>query len=161
MNSVPKRLNNHEKPELNTDFVRYPYGNSPVRIIGYWKIHHGYDYGPEALDYEDHSMTLLHQRPSHYRSFWVVFLATTSICIWYYTWLEFPFPGTFFGQSYMDLKMNGIKYLNNDEEYHNWNSMLSEFNAKLKAAEDAENADDEEPADTPAESDLEEVTPEE
>ena len=33
--SVPMRLKFHEKPENNFDFERYPYGHTPVKIIGY------------------------------------------------------------------------------------------------------------------------------
>ena len=143
LKSVPQRLRNHEKPERGFDFERLPYGNTPVKEIGYWKIHHGYDFGPEQLDYEDHSFGMLHQRPTHWRSFWVIFGASTSLCFWYYTWYEFPNFGIMFGQSYMDLKMNGIKYLNHDEKYHDWEGLLDQFNKILKAEEDGEGGEEE------------------
>ena len=139
-NIVPLRLKNHEKPERNYDFIRHPYGNTPIPIVGYWKINHGYDFGPEQLDYEDHSMTMLHQRPSHWRSFGLIFLATASLCVWYFIWLEYPAPGILFGQGYMDPAMNGIKYLNRDENYHNWDKLLAQFKENIAK----QNAEDEE-----------------
>lgn len=157
-NSVPQRLRFHEKPENNYDFVRYPYGNSPVKVVGFWKIYHNYDFGPEQLDYEDHSMTMLHQRPTHFRSFWVVFMAVASWCWLYFVWVEMPFPGIMLGQSSMNVKLNGIKYLNDDENYHNWDSLLKKFETNLalqKAAEEAEE-EGESSGDAP-ESDLVEV----
>ena len=159
LRAVPLRLKFHEKPENNFDFVRYPYGNTPVKEVGYWKIHHGYDFGPEQLDYEDHSFAMLHQRPTHWRSFWVIFAATASLCFWYYTWLEFPFFGTMWGQSHMNLAMNGIKYLNDDENYHNWDALLAQFNKKI--AEEDEEPAEESSEEKPAESDLVEIQAEE
>lgn len=152
---MPQRLKFHEKPENNVDFIRYPYGNSPVKEVGYWKIHHGYDFGPEQLDYEDHSYHMLHQRPTHWRSFWVVFMATTSLCVFYYTWLEMPFFGTMWGQSYMNVAMNGIKYLNHDEKYHDWDKLLAQF--KKSIADEEAGEEEEEPAEEAAEDVAEET----
>ncbi|OMJ74251.1 hypothetical protein SteCoe_26877 [Stentor coeruleus] len=145
---VPSRLKFHQKPEKNYDFIRYPYGNSPNRIVGLWKIDHSYDFGPEALDYEDHSMTMLHQRPTHWRSSWVIFCCIYSWCFLYFTWVELPFPGILWGQSTMDVQMNGIKYLNHNEEYHNWDKLLAEFKKNNVPEDEDEESDD---------NDLEEV----
>ena len=46
--------------------------------------------------------------------------------------------------------MNAIKYTNHDEEYHDWNKLLANYNA-MWADEDEEEAEEEEPAETEAE----------
>ena len=136
--SLPMRFKPQQKPELEVDFVRYPYGNSPIPITGLWMVDHGgYDYASEALDYEDHSMTMLHQRPSHWRSFWVIFLGTASISLLYYITLEMPFVGVVFGQGDMDIEMNAIKHLNDNEEIHDWAALKAQW-LELKAKAEAE-----------------------
>ncbi|OMJ90661.1 hypothetical protein SteCoe_6941 [Stentor coeruleus] len=142
---IPSRLKLNQKPEKSYDFIRYPYGNSPIKIVGEWKIDHSYDFGPEQLDYEDHSMTMLHQRPTHWRSSWLFLLAMSSWCFFYFTWVEMPFPGILWGQSTMNVQMNGIKYLNNNEGYHNWDKLLAEYKKSIASDdEDLEEVEAEE-----------------
>lgn len=138
------RLKQHEKPELNPDFTRYPYGNSPIHIQGLWKIDHGYDYGSEQLDYEDHSVHMLHQRYSHSRSFWVVFSGSASIALFYYIWTEFPFTGITFGHTVLDVDMNTIRYVNDDEGYHDWEGLRKQLLVKREEDENEEDEEDEE-----------------
>ena len=136
--SVPMRFKPQQKPELKVDFVRYPYGNSPVRITGMWTIDHGgYDYASESMDYEDHGMTMLHQRPTHWRSSWVIFVGVASLALTYYITQEMPFVGIVFGQSYMDIEMNAIKHLNDNEEIHDWDALKKQW-LELKAKSEAE-----------------------
>jgi hypothetical protein len=164
--SVPGRLRFDKRPENNLDFVKYEYGNAPLKIVGMWKIHHGYDFGPEQLDYEDHSMHMLHQRPGHWRSFGAVVGGVASLIIWYLVWTEFPFPGIAFGQSYMDTTMNAIKYVNYDEGYHNWDKLYAEYKKSQEEPpeEEEEEVEEEEVAEESQEAasdDLEEVASEE
>ena len=58
----------------------------------------------------------------------------------------------------MDIKMNAIKYTNHDEEYHDWNKLLANYNA-MWADEDEEEAEEEEEEE--AEEEAEEKTEEE
>lgn len=157
---IPARFKYHEDPAYKFDFIKHPYGNPPLKTVGMWKIDHAYDFGPEQLDYEDHSMHMLHQRPGHWRSFGVVVLLTASVSILYFVWLEFPFPGIMFGQTYMNPRMNAIKYVNYNEDYHNWDKLLSEYEKSIAEPEEAEEeaeAEEESPSEEAAEEDLEEV----
>ena len=156
---MPMRLKYHEDPMNKFDFKKYPYGNPPLKTVGMWKIDHSCDFGPEQLDYEDHSMHMLHQRPGHWRSFGVVVMLVASITVWYFVWLEFPFPGIMFGQTYMNHRMNAIKYINYDEEYHNWSKLLRDYEKTLEEPE--EEAEEETPSEEAAQEDLEEVAAEE
>jgi hypothetical protein len=158
---IPLRLKPHEAPEYNIDFERYPFSNSHMPMVGYWKIKHGFDYGAEQMDYEDHSVHMLHQRPTHWRSYGVVVVGIASLCFWYYTWVEAPFSGILWGQSYMDLQMNGIKFLNNDEEYHNWDKLKKEYLASIAEPEEEEEEETVEEETAEEETAEEEQAPEE
>jgi len=166
LRQIPARLKFHEDRANRTDYVRHPYGNPPHRTVGMWKVEHAYDFGPDALDYEDHSMHMLHQRPGHWRSFGIVVMAVASWTVWYFVFTEMPFPGIMFGQTYMNVRDNAIKYVNNNEEYHNWVGLLSEYEKSL--IEDEEGEEGEEEGETEeaaseeaAQEDLEEVVAEE
>jgi hypothetical protein len=89
------------------------------------------------MDYEDHGMTMLHQRPTHWRSSWVIFVGVTSIALSYYIAQEFPFIGIVFGHSNMDIEMNAIKHLNDDEEIHDWDALKKQW-LEMKAKAEAE-----------------------
>ena len=160
---VPARLKFDQRPENNFDFVKYPYGNAPLKTVGMWKIEHGYDFGPEQLDYEDHSMHMLHQRPGHWRSFGIILAGVGSLIFWYLIWTEFPYPGIVFGQTYMDTTMNAIKYVNYDEEHHNWDKLYKEYKKSQQEPEEEEVAEEEavEESTEAAAEDLEEVASEE
>ncbi|CAG9313519.1 unnamed protein product [Blepharisma stoltei] len=137
------RLKVHEKPEFQTDFIRYPFGIPPVEVISMEKkVDHGFDYASESYDYEDHGMTVLHQRPSHYRYFWIFAGFWVSSAFLYFIWLEVPYTGTFFGHYNMDIEMNAIKYVNNDELYHDWEGLKKKYLEREAAAE--EGGEDEE-----------------
>lgn len=163
LRQIPARLKYHEDPAHKFDFIKHPYGNPPLRTVGMWKVDHAYDFGPEALDYEDHSMHMLHQRPGHWRSFGVVVMAVASISVLYFVWVEMPYPGIMFGQTYMNHRMNAIKYVNYDEKYHNWDKLLADYEKTLVEPEEeaVEEAEEEAASEEAAEEDLEEVTAEE
>lgn len=112
-----------DRPENNPNFLVHHYWNSPVPIISEEKYDHAVDYGSDQLDYEDHSMTMLHQRPSHWRSFWVVVVTVAAFSYLHFVILEVPFTGTFFGSTTIDVNDNIVKYGNDDEHYHDWNSL--------------------------------------
>jgi hypothetical protein len=142
-----QRFKFNEKPEHSFNYARYPYGQTPVPIIGMWKLDHAYDYGSDQFDYEDHSMTMLHHRPSHWRSFWVIFLATCGLTQFYYNSLEMPYTGVLFGSYLLDIDDNAVKYANNDEDYHDWEGLkkqLKEARAKLEEEEEEGDEEDEE-----------------
>jgi len=140
-----QRFKFNEKPEHNFNYARYPYGQTPVPVIGMWKLDHAYDYGSDQFDYEDHSMTMLHHRPSHWRSFWVVFLATCGLTQYYYNSLEMPSTGVLLGSYLLDIDDNGIKYANNDEDYHDWEGLKKQLKeARAKLEEDEEEGEEEE-----------------
>lgn len=142
-----------DRPEFDADFVRYPYGNPPNHIQGFWKIDHGYDFGSEQLDYEDHSMHMLHQRYSHNRSFGIVFAAVAGLSLMYYVWLEVPNTGVVFGHYNLDIEMNAIKSANDNEFYHDWEKIREEYReaqAKLEE-EDEEDEDEDEDEDDESE----------
>jgi hypothetical protein len=132
------RFKPHHKPEMNCDFVRYPYGDPPMKVTGLWVVEHGgYDYASEQLDYEDHGMTMLHQRPTSWRSSWVLFGAVASLSVTFYMTSDMPFPGAIFGQLYMDEDLNMLRYLNdNEEEIHDWGAMKKQW-LEIKAKEEA------------------------
>lgn len=133
------RLKPHEKPELNPDFIRYEYGNYPNPITSRdAMISHGFDYGSESYDYEDHSMHVLHQRPNLPRYTWPVFGFPMVLVFGYYVWQDNPFIGMWFGSHNMDIKMNALKAANNDEGYHDWDAIKATYAVIQEAAQAAE-----------------------
>mmetsp|Transcript_693 Transcript_693/g.1281 ORF Transcript_693/g.1281 Transcript_693/m.1281 type:complete len:197 (+) Transcript_693:5147-5737(+) len=139
-----------ERPKF--DFVRFQHdGNAPAPITGFWKLDHSYDFGSDQWDYEDHGMHVLHHRPLHMRSFWVVIMAVPAFAFLYFTWMEGPYTGFFFGHYNMNIELNAAKYLNDDEEYHDWDAVDAKL-VKMKAAEEAaENEEEEEEEEEEAE----------
>ena len=45
----------------------------------------------------------------------------------FYVWTEFPFTGSVFGAVNFDADVNALKFLNNNEYYHDWNKMKAEL----------------------------------
>jgi hypothetical protein len=137
-----------ERPGL--DFTRYHYGNAPAPITGYWKVSHGYDFGSDQHDYEDHGMHVVHQRPLHLRGFWVALAGVTSLAFLYFTWMEGPYTGFFFGHYRLDVGLNAAKYVNDDEEYHDWDLVADKVHKMMAAEDEEEEAGEEEASEAEA-----------
>lgn len=130
-----------ERPGL--DYVRFKHdGNAPALITGYWKLEHSFDFGSDQFDYEDHGMHVLHQRPLHLRSFWIVVVGVASLAFLYFTWAEGPYTGFFFGHYNMNIELNHTKLMNDNEEYHDWD-LVSKKLDQMKAAADADEEEEE------------------
>jgi hypothetical protein len=134
------------------DFTRYHYGNAPAPITGYWKVSHGFDFGSDQHDYEDHGMHVVHHRPLHLRSFWVVIMGVTSLAFLYFTWMEGPYTGFFFGHYHLDVGLNAAKYVNDDEEYHDWDLVADKVHKMMAAEDDEEEETDEKEGEEESES---------